>query len=509
MFSFTFTLVSGTTDRFVVGATSWGSWGDWSYCEDGHFINGYRLKIEDSQGGWDGNSNPNDDTAMNGIQFVCDNEDYRSVTNARTSKVGSWGSWGSWHICPENSFITGIRFFSEPAGPGTGVKDYDDTAANNMHVRCFGGNSIDQWVKNFVNEDASDRLYGWGDDMTDKYCKEGNAVSGFRTKVSDNQGTKDNDDTALNQLEVECTESPQCVRIEITNVKPKTEVLLGPGEPDAIFLDLINKCDKGTDSTWSHTTTTSKTKQVSETYSNTKSWSDTFGYSFKESIAVKLTAGIEIEKVFKVGSEVTTSFEATQEWTSTTSASETSVTGTVDIETLEASKTFTDTVPGFTKYAYYVTYEEYVGTVPYEAEAICYNNADVEISRKTIEGEWTGTAVSEYSMTTENLSDQCENRHVCECAMMSSSTGIGGTVCGSTLLLPGRDTWCYVFRDACDEGCTSNCPADGEGTTGELNTIIDMGLSPFMFEWSSKPCLDTTRRRGDDVSERLLFTEEN
>jgi len=497
MFSLIFTAVPvAGADRFTVGVTDWGSWGDWSYCDDGHFFVGYRLKIEAKQGGWDKTSNPNDDTAMNAIQFICDNEnpkDSKFTTmdpDFRTSKQGQWGEWHDWLFCPEKSYITGVRFFSDPAGAG-GVKASDDTAANNMHVWCKGGNSVDQWAKYMVNEDNTvDRLYGWGKDMTDKHCESGNAISGFQTKVEDHQGSGDTDDTALNQLKVECTEAPGCVKIRITNVVPDAQKMETTEEPDSLRYSEILNCDYYTPSPWSYSMNEEDTYSFKESYTTSETFSAAFGLTLSQSVAVEVSAGFTIPGA-EFGAKSTTEFSSTQSISTEISSTDTTVEETVTSKMLSSTTSWSKDCPPWSKCIFAVTYSTYVGKVPYKADAICYDNNDDEVSRKEITGYWEGTTVSEAQFYPEDLTEDCENRHVCECAGVFST--IGGQNCNTDDETPDRGTWCYIFSGACGDDA-----GDLDLVDQQVSTIVESKLSQSTFQWSNAPC-----RRRLGVAERL------
>jgi hypothetical protein len=334
------------------------------------------------------------------------------------------------------------------------------------------------------------------------------AISGFRTRVEDTFSNTDKDDTALNQMQAECTVAPNCVKIKLVDIKvDEDEIDLDKVDPQEIFLgEDEGQCISSTESTWSYTASQSKTEAVSESYSYSKSLSETFKFGMAQSVAFEVSAGIKIEGVFDLGSKTTTTFSFNQEYSTETSTTETSTEMKETATTLAVSTTYTKTLPGHVWHKFDVTYKKYNGEVPYTATAVCYDPDDKEITREPVNGIWKRTGVTESVLTTTDKTDMCLNRHVCECAG-KFSTVAGGQVCATSPFLLTRASsqeWCYVFRGACDEGCTTGCTDDGE--TGELSQLWDAPVSSSMFQWSTKPCQGSGRRLDEEgIDERLSF----
>ena len=96
----------------------WGNWGEWSYCPNEKKVLGFQIKVESRQGG-------GDDTATNGVNFLCDDN-----TSIHSSE-GPWGSWSPYFLCNDGYFMCGIQTQVEsPIGKG------DDTAMNNLRMYC-------------------------------------------------------------------------------------------------------------------------------------------------------------------------------------------------------------------------------------------------------------------------------------------------------------------------------------------------------------------------------------
>jgi len=153
-----------------------GTWGDLSRCDGDSFFRGFRVKIEDfelytPQESFD---DKRDQGAMNGLEFLCENESPMTAvkkSGSRKSKEVDFGTWSPWYFCPENQVITATKVWSEkPQGgkPEKGkafhedrgyanVNSYyrntmgkgnrDDTAMNNIFFGCSeGGNSKLTWI---------------------------------------------------------------------------------------------------------------------------------------------------------------------------------------------------------------------------------------------------------------------------------------------------------------------------------------------------------------------------
>lgn len=112
----------------------WGTWNPYDVCSDpkAHAI-GFYAKMESSQG-------TGDDTALNGIKFICGYPSGSSSGQEITSGVGNWGSWepSSLLKCSTGAFIISFQMLYEPFC-GT----CDDTAADGLRVQCSDGNVME------------------------------------------------------------------------------------------------------------------------------------------------------------------------------------------------------------------------------------------------------------------------------------------------------------------------------------------------------------------------------
>eukprot|EP00933_Yihiella_yeosuensis_P084866 TRINITY_DN995_c0_g1_i2.p1 TRINITY_DN995_c0_g1~~TRINITY_DN995_c0_g1_i2.p1 ORF type:complete len:587 (-),score=94.50 TRINITY_DN995_c0_g1_i2:197-1957(-) len=107
------------TIKVVSKGRKGGSWGDWDKCAAGGKITGFKQKVEGKQG-------LRDDTAMNAVEFQC--EDGATVK----SSTSEWGSWSGWVSCPSGEHIVSYRMKSE--GPAI-----DDTSVNGIRAKCSDG----------------------------------------------------------------------------------------------------------------------------------------------------------------------------------------------------------------------------------------------------------------------------------------------------------------------------------------------------------------------------------
>ena len=154
----------------------WGHWGGTQYCGGapykGHAVS-FKLRVEPSQGS-------GDDTSLNAICLSCSGGDQIC------SKVGPWGNWYGLSTAPCPGGFGGFKFRFE-GSQGSG----DDTAANNVHLRCNGSG---HWKGT-----TAPNL--WGSWSGPYYCPSGYVICGLRTRV---ENPIDGDDTALNGVEFTC-----------------------------------------------------------------------------------------------------------------------------------------------------------------------------------------------------------------------------------------------------------------------------------------------------------------
>ena len=78
----------------------WGSWGSWSKCPGGHYVEAVRVKVENYQGTF------YDDSALNGIRLKC------SDGQELSSREGPDGQWSSWTSSSHG--LTAADMRSEP-----------------------------------------------------------------------------------------------------------------------------------------------------------------------------------------------------------------------------------------------------------------------------------------------------------------------------------------------------------------------------------------------------------
>ena len=165
----------------------WGNWGSWEYCDGGYAVS-FSQKVEGKQGG-------DDDTALNGICLKCNNG--REIC----SRVGGWGSWASSAQC--SAGFTGADFKVEGKQGGG-----DDTAANALELVCASGGS------RFVSNNGV-----WGSWEGYKYCSTGQRICGIQTRVEPAQGGDDDeDDTALNGVDLRCCGKISSVHVQLVEI---------------------------------------------------------------------------------------------------------------------------------------------------------------------------------------------------------------------------------------------------------------------------------------------------
>nr|AAX54597.1 vitelline membrane outer layer protein I-like protein [Pacifastacus leniusculus] len=149
----------------------WGDWGSESHCPPNSFATGFAIKVERPVG-------DSDDTSINGIKLFCTSGNDGSETEV-TSNQQQWGSWTDRRQCPHGR-LTSMRLRVE-GRQGSG----DDTAANNLDMRCQNGQELGGGGNN------------WGDWSPWETCQLGQAICGLQTRV---EGTQAGDDTALNDV---------------------------------------------------------------------------------------------------------------------------------------------------------------------------------------------------------------------------------------------------------------------------------------------------------------------
>lgn len=153
--------------------TDWGEWGEFDSCPENTFVRGMRLKTEPAQG-------PGDDTALNGISFMCGvlgepQKILHSLSRQIHSSTGKWGTWGASYECPE-SYAVGFQLRSEERQNGQ-----DDTAANNLRIFC---SNSDPNNANYLEGSG----LSWGEWTDTRFCEYGSAICAIRTQVEAAKG---------------------------------------------------------------------------------------------------------------------------------------------------------------------------------------------------------------------------------------------------------------------------------------------------------------------------------
>ncbi|XP_045193312.2 vitelline membrane outer layer protein 1 homolog [Mercenaria mercenaria] len=170
-----------------------GVWGQPEYCANNTYAVGYDMKIEGRQG-WFG-----DDTALNGIKLICRSPDeYSSIKNHVTSKVGSWGRWVGEAYCNSGAgkrdFLTAFSLQVERNGVA------DGTSANYVKFEC---RDLERFKTSYEMSKAPGHgkwgTYGpWS-----SQCPAGKAICGIKTRIEPPRGRRA-DDTALNDVVFYC-----------------------------------------------------------------------------------------------------------------------------------------------------------------------------------------------------------------------------------------------------------------------------------------------------------------
>ena len=168
---------------------TWGHWGNWEYCKNGEFAEGYKLRVESKQG-------HGDDSAANSACLIC-------RTSTKCSKQGGYGSW-SQAKCPKGCFLSGFRQKVEPFQGGTIFAHHDDSALNRIQYEC---RRLDNWNHVCKNKlEARESSWpNWGDWSQWKQCPKGSFICGIKTRVeAPLGGGMSKDDTGLNDIQHKC-----------------------------------------------------------------------------------------------------------------------------------------------------------------------------------------------------------------------------------------------------------------------------------------------------------------
>ncbi|XP_056425950.1 vitelline membrane outer layer protein 1 homolog isoform X1 [Hyla sarda] len=173
------TLTYGET-IWVNNGGYWGDWGEMEHCPTGTSAIGFSLKVERPLG------SHGDDTALNSIMLHCAPYGSTDVEGTIESTISRWGDWTHVPWCPSGHFISFSLRVEKPQGRG------DDTAANNIRMKCSDGTIIE----------GKGGYWGEYGDWSGECAK---GICGIRTRVEKPQGN--GDDTALNDVQFECCSS--------------------------------------------------------------------------------------------------------------------------------------------------------------------------------------------------------------------------------------------------------------------------------------------------------------
>lgn len=138
-----------------------------------------------------------DDTGVNGMRLYCGDPSLANTTFI-TSTVQEWGNWGRVYSCrsddrplPPDGYVTGFQLRVESELPFG-----DDTATDNVRIFCnYPGLGVSEQMKEGDGLDFG----SWTDA---RKCGVNQPFCAVQTQVERYQG--DNDDTAMNNVRVEC-----------------------------------------------------------------------------------------------------------------------------------------------------------------------------------------------------------------------------------------------------------------------------------------------------------------
>jgi len=105
---------------------------------------------------------------------------------------GVWGYWGGEEFCPDGHYVFGIRLKVEPHSSGI-----DDTALNAIELECRRLHSTTTTKTIHSSVGPSGGWYGW-----EKCSSSDGPVVGFQVRFEN--PSHNNDDTALNEVRMEC-----------------------------------------------------------------------------------------------------------------------------------------------------------------------------------------------------------------------------------------------------------------------------------------------------------------
>jgi hypothetical protein len=109
------------------------------------------------------------------------------------SEAPGWAKWGDWISCPENEFLVSYAIRVEPDQEGE-----DNTSANDVKFGCSEDSSQ-------ILESDNGEVWGVWSELA--YCQPNEAICGFQARI---EPRKDGDNTMLNDLKFKC-----CTRANI------------------------------------------------------------------------------------------------------------------------------------------------------------------------------------------------------------------------------------------------------------------------------------------------------
>ncbi|CAL8126766.1 unnamed protein product [Orchesella dallaii] len=169
--------------------TDWGDWHGWDDCPEDKYVVGMQLRTHEYQGLF------GDDSALNGINFFCDQLGSRSDQIAIVSGQENHGSFGTKNFC--DGVATGFQLRSEKSQSWIA----DDTAGNNLRLICNANSS------NVIESDGLD----FGDWTAAQECFRKQALCGYSSQIDHDLSS--GDITGLNNIKMRCCDIPDPAEI--------------------------------------------------------------------------------------------------------------------------------------------------------------------------------------------------------------------------------------------------------------------------------------------------------
>ncbi|CAI2347789.1 unnamed protein product [Caenorhabditis sp. 36 PRJEB53466] len=242
--------------------TNWGRWYPWARCSTGRYAHGMQIKYRQ-------NLKERDNTNLNAVAIFCQELGLDEIRgdDGWMSGEGHFGVWQTVRYCPARTVIIGFALRSQP--PQT---DGDNVAADNFAAYCgtvYGPRKPDLTIRG----DTA----GVGNWTADQFCPQGYVVCGIQSQIHELQNL--NDDTSLNNVNLECCRVPidQCELKHSMVPIAEFDNRSGNGTVSAKFVKKI-----------SYTRTTGSTQTVTNEEKNviSKKLSIGFGLSYESSSSV-------------------------------------------------------------------------------------------------------------------------------------------------------------------------------------------------------------------------------